>query len=191
MKRFPLQVHVSTLFLLLILIVGGALALVGQRMSVQMMTEVADDLTHRITREVEGAVLRVVEPVETAVQLIAFDGVVRARTLEERLNSVALLGTALNQVPALASVYVGYPNGDFFFIRHLKTESERARARAPNGTHWVVQSIDRSNTRPRGTCTWTTTGASCVAKPGPTTPPATTPVNAAGTAAQPRRAGWC
>lgn len=150
MKRFPLQVHVSTLFLLLILIVGGALALVGQRMSVQMMTDVADDLTHRITREVEGEVLRVVEPVETAVQLIAFDGVVRARTLEERLNSVALLSTALNQVPALASVYVGYPNGDFFFIRHLKTDSERARARAPDGAHWVVQSIDRSNTRPRG-----------------------------------------
>ncbi|WP_255408167.1 hypothetical protein [Macromonas nakdongensis] len=41
MKRFPLQVHVSTLFLLLILVVGAALAAVGHWMSTRMMTGVA------------------------------------------------------------------------------------------------------------------------------------------------------
>ncbi|WP_198552270.1 hypothetical protein [Macromonas nakdongensis] len=70
----------------------------------------------------EGAFLRVVEPVETAVHLVQHEALVTARTQEERMRGVPMLRSALDHVPALASLYIAYPNGDFFFVRHLKTE---------------------------------------------------------------------
>ena len=53
-RRFPLHVHVSTLFLVLILIVGALLATVNHRMSRQVMTDVANDLMLRNPRQILG-----------------------------------------------------------------------------------------------------------------------------------------
>ena len=45
--RFPLHIHLSTLFVLMTLIVSGAIATIGYRMSYNMLEASAEDLTQR------------------------------------------------------------------------------------------------------------------------------------------------
>ena len=50
-RRFPLHVHISTLFLTLILIVGGVIGGLGYRISHNILETTASDLSTRISRE--------------------------------------------------------------------------------------------------------------------------------------------
>jgi HD-GYP domain-containing protein (c-di-GMP phosphodiesterase class II) len=149
-RRFPLHVHVSTLFLVLILIVGALLAAVNHHMSRQVMTDVANDLTERISRETLAELNNLITPVETAVDLIQYSDLARAVSLEQRLNLLPLVRSALDSSVAVTSFYVGYPNGDFFLVRRLRTEAEMIRLRAPEGAEYVVQSIERRRQPARG-----------------------------------------
>ncbi|MGP1609383.1 MAG: GAF domain-containing protein, partial [Burkholderiales bacterium] len=44
---------------------------------------------------------------------------------------------------ALSSIYFGYQDGDFFFVRRLFDDAERDALKAPPGTNYMVQSIER------------------------------------------------
>ncbi|HEX5389887.1 MAG TPA: HD domain-containing phosphohydrolase [Burkholderiaceae bacterium] len=149
-RRFPLHVHVSTLFLVLILVVGALLATVNHRMSRQVMTDVANDLTERISRETLAELNNLITPVETAVDLIQYSDLVQASSLEQRLKLLPLVRSALDSSVAVTSFYVGYPSGDFFLVRRLRTEAEMIRLRAPEGAEYVVQSIERRRQPVRG-----------------------------------------
>lgn len=142
-KQFPLHIHVSTLFLLLILMVGGLLLAIGYVTSRDLINTMADDLTERISRETTGELQKILRPVDTVVNVLALDELAQARTLQQRMERVPLIGNLLDRHPVLASVYVGYADGDFFMVRHVQSESERLRLKAPVNTVYVVQSIER------------------------------------------------
>ena len=73
-----------------------------------------------------------------------------ATSLEQRLGLLPLVRSALDSSVAVTTSYVGYPNGDFFLVRRLRTESELIRMRAPEGAEYVVQSIERRRQPARG-----------------------------------------
>lgn len=69
----PLHVHVSTLFMVLILTVGTLLGLVGYRMADHLITSVSQDLAQRISRETSSELRQLTEPAQTALHLLQFD----------------------------------------------------------------------------------------------------------------------
>jgi HD-GYP domain-containing protein (c-di-GMP phosphodiesterase class II) len=151
MKRnLPLHIHISSLFLLLILLVGGLLGGLGFKLSRDMLESTTVDLTQRISRETMGEVQRIFMPAEMAVNLLGFSAITEATTFRERWLQLGLLRETLENSAALSSVYVGYDNGDFFFIRSVKDYSDRQVFKAPEGTRYIVQSIERTGVRPRG-----------------------------------------
>lgn len=153
MKRhYPLHVHISTLFLLLLLIVGGSLAAVSYTMSRDVLETSAEDLTQRISRETLGDFQRLIEPAAMAVDMLSYDTLTAATSLGARMGQLELLRKVLDNAPALSSVYVGYGNGDFFFVRRLRDAAERELLKAPPDTQYMVQSIERgSSIGDRGT----------------------------------------
>jgi HD-GYP domain-containing protein (c-di-GMP phosphodiesterase class II) len=144
--HYPLHVHISTLFLLLLLIVGGSLAAVSYTMSRDVLETSAEDLTQRISRETLGDFQRLIEPAAMAVDMLSYDTLTAADSLGARMGQLELLRKVLDNAPALSSVYVGYGNGDFFFMRRLRDRAERELLKAPPDTQYMVQSIERGST---------------------------------------------
>ena len=149
-RRFPLHVHISTLFIALILLVGGVIGGLGYRVSSGILETTASELNARIGRETVGDFASIIGPAEMATRLLSYDGITQATSLEERLQSVGFMREALNNSGALTSLYVGYGNGDFFMLRRIWDETDRKFFDAPEKAAFMVQSIDHQGEDPRG-----------------------------------------
>ena len=144
-RRFPLHIHISTLFLILMLAVGGAIGGLGYTISRNILKATSIDLTSRIGRETLREFTRIIGPAEMATRLISLDDITQAKSLDQRLDNLGFMREALNNSSELTSLYVGYADGDFFLLRRIWNDAERLRFDAPKGTVYIVQSIDRSN----------------------------------------------
>ncbi len=102
-RNFPLHIHISTVFLLLILVVGGAIGMVGYRISQQMLEATADDLTLRIGQETANELAHLVAPAEMATRMLAFDALLDEATFPARMQRLPVLKEALEHSPALSS----------------------------------------------------------------------------------------
>ena len=149
-KRYPLHIHVSSLFLLLIMVVGGLLLGIGYVTSRDFINSAADDLTDRISRETAGEFRQILRPVDTVMSVLSLDPLTKASSLDQRMVRMSLIKSLLDRNEVLSSLYVGYANGDFFMIRHVHSEEERLRLGAPLGTEYVIQSIERGRKAPQG-----------------------------------------
>jgi HD-GYP domain-containing protein (c-di-GMP phosphodiesterase class II) len=149
-RRFPLHVHISTLFIAVILLVGSVIGGLGYRVSSGILETTASELNARIGRETVGDFTSIIGPAEMATRLLSYDGITQATSLEERLQNVGFMREALNNSGALTSLYVGYGNGDFFMVRRIWDETDRKFFDAPEKTAFMVQSIDRQGEDPRG-----------------------------------------
>ncbi len=149
-RRFPLHVHISTLFIVLILLVGGVIGGLGYRISSEILETTASELNTRIGRETVGEFSNIIGPAEMATRLLSYDGITQARSLEERLLNLGFMREALNNSRALTSLYVGYGNGDFFMVRRIWDETDGKVFDAPEKSAFMVQSIDHQGEELRG-----------------------------------------
>ncbi len=148
--RYPLHVHISTLFLTMILLVCGVLTAISYKLSSELLEAAAADRTTQISREAQIEMQRIVEPAEVATTLLSLQQVTQATSLSERLQYLEFMRQALDSSSALTSLYVGYANGDFFLIGHVGDGAESEAAKVPAGAVYVVQSIERAAARARG-----------------------------------------
>jgi HD-GYP domain-containing protein (c-di-GMP phosphodiesterase class II) len=149
-RRFPLHIHISLLFIALILLVGGVIGVLGYKISRDILETSASELNSRIGRETESAFTQIVAPAEMATRLLSFDSITEARSLDERLANLGFMREALSNSAALSSLYIGYGNGDFFLVRRILSEPERQFFAAPAQTTYIVQSIEHRDGAARG-----------------------------------------
>jgi HD-GYP domain-containing protein (c-di-GMP phosphodiesterase class II) len=149
-NRFPLHVHISVLFLILIVLVGGVIGGLGYRISRDILVSTASEMSVRIGRETLREFTGIIGPAEVATRLLSLDDITQAKSLEARLENLAFMREALHSSSDLTALYVGYGNGDFFFVRHVWNDSERKVFDAPASAAYVVQSIDHAGDTLRG-----------------------------------------
>jgi HD-GYP domain-containing protein (c-di-GMP phosphodiesterase class II) len=149
MKRtFPLHVHIATLFMAMMVIVGSIIAATGFVLSREMLEKAAADTIGHVGNETSVAIEGLIRASERAVSMASYSRVVTASTLEERMNVVPLLREALLGAEGLTTIYVAYPDGDFFLLRRIRDERDRAVFSAPAAARYVVQSIDHGPGQP-------------------------------------------
>ncbi len=141
-RRIPLYVHISYLFVGLLL----AFALVSNSYQFIQTSELMvngaqkqfDLVGQRATAELDA----LYRPAAGVVSLLAHQRLMRAKSLPERLDSLQFLITALDSHPALTSLYMGYDSGDFFMIRPWRNEAGLIKQfQPPPATKWLIQSI--------------------------------------------------
>ncbi|XTI65143.1 HD domain-containing phosphohydrolase (plasmid) [Cupriavidus sp. H39] len=110
----------------------------------------ASDATHRISRETLDEVKELIAPAQMAVKLISHSSLAEAQSIDERLALLALVRAALDTSPALQSLYLGYANGSFFYVRPLRGETDRTAVNAPKQAVYLVRNIERANGVARG-----------------------------------------
>jgi len=149
--RYPLHVHLSTAFVLLVVLVGALVAGVAFVQSKTVIKKLTTDTFERIADDAAVNTARVFSPAEAAVDLMAAHRVTWAKSLDERLVHSEFMLTALDRSPNVTSVYLGYLDGDFLLFRRLpNTPLLKARFDPPKGTVYVAQSIERDGKEEKG-----------------------------------------
>ncbi len=112
-RRYPLHIHISTLFIGLILIGGSVITVIGYRLTSQMLESAATDLVQRINRETLLEINGLVAPAEMAVTVLSYDSLANSKSLGLRMGQMEVIRDILEKSAQLSAVYFGYPNGDF------------------------------------------------------------------------------
>ncbi len=145
-RRFPLHVHISALFTLLLLLTGVVLGLFNYRQTSQIILSSSDELFGRISEAVETDLRHTYQPIHHLLNLLALSGADQRQDGFDRLDLLLRpLTRALQDNPKLASLYLGYDDGDFFMVRPLRNERLKQVFNAPPGAAYQVWSIERDN----------------------------------------------
>ena len=143
-RQFPLRIHIATLFIALILLLGGAVIWNNYAETTRLMLQVADERFERIADRTSQHLHNLFTPVGVTVDLLAWQRLAAAASLEERLNSLSYLREALEQSDQVSALFIGYDNGDFFLLRPLPADSPlRPALNPPEAARYLAQSIER------------------------------------------------
>lgn len=144
-RRFPLHVHISVLFTLLLLFTGVVLGLFNYQQTSRLIFSSSSTLFERIQHDVQRDLDNTYRPIRNLLSLLALQPATKADTLDERLEMLPLFVQALRDNPKLASIYLGYEDGDFFMVRPLRSDMLKQRFDAPDKAAYQVWAIDRSS----------------------------------------------
>ncbi|MES2817615.1 MAG: HD domain-containing phosphohydrolase [Pseudomonadota bacterium] len=143
-RRFPLHMHISALFTLLLLFTGVLLGLFNYRQTSAIILSSSEALFSRIQQDVQRDLQSTYKPIRQVLSLLVLHEAVQTRSLEARLRLLEPFVQALRDNPKLASLYLGYENGDFFMVRPLRSDALKAAFAAPAQAAYQVWSIERS-----------------------------------------------
>jgi len=142
--RFPLHVHISALFTLLLLSTGIVMGVFNYRQTSHIILSSSEQLFARISQEVQLDLDHTYTPIRHALNLLALEPSTRLVDAQARQKVLPTFAQALRDNPKLASLYLGYPDGDFMMVRPLRSEAQRQRFDAPSEAAFQLWSIERS-----------------------------------------------
>lgn len=149
-RPYPFYIHLTVLFSLLILLMGGFIAWLGYTQGRDITLAATEDMFAHVGRETRSDLREAFQPVTRFADMLALQPIVETRNLEERLRTLPLLRQAFADDAPVAAVYVGYADGSFFLLRPLAEEAERRIFNPPAEARYLVQSIERgASTTPR------------------------------------------
>jgi adenylate cyclase len=140
--RLPITVHISTLFILVILIVASTISIFNYKSISQILENIAKDKSELITESVFSHFRSLLTPAENATKLLAYSAITEATNLNDRIKRASLLKAALDNADSFAAIYIGYENGDFFLLRPLGSPEAHTKYNAPPQTEYMIQSIE-------------------------------------------------
>ena len=140
--RLPLQITISALFIMLLILLGALLSLQNYKKSSDILLASGHQVYNRLTEELALDIKGSYTPLAGVLKLLAISPITTADTLEQRLAYLPSLSITLENHPATANLYVGYPNGDYFIVRHMRDEALRKSFKAPASTLLVIDNIE-------------------------------------------------
>ncbi|MEO4048314.1 HD domain-containing phosphohydrolase [Pseudomonas sp. CAU 1711] len=143
-RRFPLHVHISVLFTFLLLGSGAALGLFNYYQTTQVILSSSNQLFAQMRAEVESNLQHTYQPIRHLLGLLALNENNQSADGYQRMSLLPLFARALNDNPKLASLYLGYEDGDFFMVRPLRDARLKRIFDAPENAAFQVWTIDRS-----------------------------------------------
>ncbi|MFG0380546.1 HD domain-containing phosphohydrolase [Pseudomonas sp. zbq_18] len=143
-RRFPLHVHISVLFTLLLLGSGALLGLFNYHQTTQVILSSSKQLFTQIREEVDADLRHTYQPIRHLLSLLTLQEKNQAADRYQRMDLLPSLAQALRDNPKLASLYLGYGDGDFFMVRPLRNEALKERFNAPANAAFQVWTIDRT-----------------------------------------------
>ncbi|WP_068826029.1 HD domain-containing phosphohydrolase [Pseudomonas sp. BMS12] len=143
-RRFPLHVHISVLFTLLLLGSGAVLGLFNYYQTTQVILSSSKQLFAQMREDVDSDLQRTYQPIRHLLSLLALQEKNQATDRYQRMDLLPLLAQALRDNPKLAALYLGYEDGDFFMVRPLRSARLRQIFDAPDNAAFQVWTIDRT-----------------------------------------------
>ncbi|WMI98235.1 HD domain-containing phosphohydrolase [Pseudomonas chlororaphis subsp. aurantiaca] len=142
-RRFPLHVHISVMFTCLLLLTGVVLGVFNYQQTTRIILSSSEKLFQRIEQDVQLDLKATYEPIRHLLSLLVGNPAAQASDLGQRLALLGPFSQSLKDNPDLASLYVGYADGDFFMVRPLRSQALKQARQAPEPAAYEVWSIER------------------------------------------------
>jgi HD-GYP domain-containing protein (c-di-GMP phosphodiesterase class II) len=132
---------INSLLILFTLSVGGVLTWHNYSATKDLVLSETEQAYDQVLRDFSRDFKNTYKPVFETVRLLSMTSVMNASSLDERLQELKLLGTALQNMAEIAGLQVGYANGDYLIVRPAFVSRVRALFKAPENTVYVVDHI--------------------------------------------------
>ncbi|MGN8273915.1 HD domain-containing phosphohydrolase [Pseudomonas sp. SMN5] len=144
-RRFPLHVHISVMFTLLLLLTGTVLGVFNYQQTTQIILSSSEKLFNRIEQDVRLDLYDTYEPIRHLLGLLADYPAPQAPGTTQRLALLTPFSQALRDNPDLASLYLGDSDGNFLMVRPLRSETLRTDLKAPANAAYQVWTVEQAN----------------------------------------------
>lgn len=139
--RIPLHVLAAAGSTLLLGLVAVVLAWSSYRNMREVASSTVDESIRHVSIALRGKIRGILRPAENQLDLLVFNEITHASTLEARLAAVPMAQAVLASNALLDTWYVGYPDGAFVLFRALRTQAQHDFFIAPANASLMVQSI--------------------------------------------------
>lgn len=155
-QRFyiPLQWMISAAITLSLLTLSLTLVTLSYQSTRETLLSATVSAAESASDLLDGQIDQLIQPVEGIVAQLQYDPLVSAVRFEERLKRVPALAQVLASNDVISAVYVGYPDGDFLLLRPINNERARRLLEAPDGAHFLLQSVERRDGETLGRWAW-------------------------------------
>ena len=137
----PLHVTISGLFIGLILTLGGLLSWQSYTKTSAVILSSAAAVYKQISDELHLEFRATYRPATAVLRLLALSPLIRATSLDQRLQALPQLRSAVGEGETVSGIQIGYANGDYFILRPLNGDTARSTFGAPAAAAYVVDNI--------------------------------------------------
>jgi HD-GYP domain-containing protein (c-di-GMP phosphodiesterase class II) len=148
---WPVQTVVIALVIGSMLAIAAILVTFGWVSTKKILLETAAQSARSTGTIAEERSFRLLDPGRSTLRVLAFDPVVSASTVKERLERLPVLAEELTTNPLISAIYAGYDNGDFLLVRSLNHKNIRPKFQAPDNADFLVVNIATDATGSRST----------------------------------------
>lgn len=143
--RAPLHIHVATLFVLLVILVGGMLAFNQYRTTSHIILNSADQLSALMARHIQADIKVRQNTAVASINMARRSDLVQARDWPTRQRALPWLQQELHNHKLISGFIVGYPDGDSLVAHPTVTKKQKTRYGAPANSDIAVDHIDWQN----------------------------------------------
>ncbi|UAB72527.1 metal-dependent phosphohydrolase [Vibrio sp. SCSIO 43132] len=141
--RYPLSIHITSLFMALATVIGSVLIAISYHHSQQLLQGSAKELSNENSLKLETLFREQVAPVLTTLDFMAMSSFIRHQkdSVEKGgwLNSLEII---FQRNTSLVALYYGSDNGDFTLYRPLYNPKTAEQFKAPEGAEILFRSTD-------------------------------------------------
>lgn len=143
-RKIPLGLVIAFAITLSMATVATVLMVSSYLTTRAALVSAANDYTVQMNITLEARVTAITEGPQASLQWLSHDALARATSVDERLQRLPVMADLLDGSPLISAVYAGYGDGSFLLLRKLPPAPERDLLKPPQGSHYLLQHIDRS-----------------------------------------------
>lgn len=137
-KKYPLQIAISTLFIIITAVLGIILSWQSFNKTSDIMLNDANEIYERITQELFSDFKATYGAVSVGLQQFRLSPLAKAQTFDERITYLANFKAVLESDEAVFAAGIGYKDGDYLGVSRADSEYVREKYQLPEGTSFVV-----------------------------------------------------
>ena len=147
-KKYPLQVTISTLFILISIILGLVISLHSFYKTSDIMLNSAHDIYQRISQELTLDFQATYGPLAGGLRQFRLSPVIKAKTFDERIANIEDFDAVLASGSAVFGVGIGYANGDYLGIASVDSDYVRQKYTVPAAASLVALYVKNGASEP-------------------------------------------
>ncbi|WP_165313724.1 HD domain-containing phosphohydrolase [Vibrio ziniensis] len=147
-RRYPLSIHISTLFLILTAIVGAVLIGISSQHAQQLLSGSAQELSQENSRKLESIFQKSIAPILSTLDFMAYSSFIdENEPPSEQARWLSSMRLLFERQTSLVALYFGNEEGDFTIIRPLFDSLSRERVKAPETARLFINftKVDGTN----------------------------------------------
>lgn len=145
-KKFSLQLHIATLFTILIIISGASLGWYSYNQLSQNMILSGKTLLSNSTTQLVKKISRENEHIHSMLKILSASNLSEASTKTQRMSVLPVFSEMLKATSSLSALFIAYPNNDFFLYKKLQSKAILTKFGAPKASYFMMTLRQSENT---------------------------------------------